>query len=123
MPRFDKKFLAVKPDLVKNIIKPGKVETSNMAFLTCDLMNSLAAIAEDLNTIYFYRLEDTKFTLTGVGGYEKLSWLIFNTAIHFEECGIAIRGKGKGRQHKCNGVWPGKSVYDWQNHIVDIVSS
>jgi hypothetical protein len=110
-----------KPDLVKTMqVRQDKVETSNVAFLTCDLMNSLAAIAEDLNTIYFYRLEDTKFTLIGVGGYAKLSWLIFNTAIHFEKCNIVTRGKENEQRLKCKGTWSGKSVYDWQNNVVDI---
>jgi hypothetical protein len=40
-------------------ISERELKTSNIAFLTCDLMNSLAAIAEDLNTIYFYRIEDS----------------------------------------------------------------
>ena len=112
-----------KPNLVRSTqVRQDRVETSNMAFLTCDLMNSLAAIAEDLNTIYFYRLEDTNFTLTGIAGYEKLSQLIFNTAIHFEECNITLRGNGKERQHNCKGAWSGKSVYDWQNNIVDVTT-
>jgi hypothetical protein len=79
-----------KPDYVgSKQISDGELKTSNIAFLTCDLMNSLAAIAEDLNTIYFYRLEDSRLEdsrqLIPIF-HDRLAWLVFNTAIHFEEC-------------------------------------
>jgi hypothetical protein len=106
-----------KPHLVKSTqVIRGKAETSNVAFLTCDLMNSLAAIAEDLNTIYFYRPED--FRQPRNISHDRLSWLIFNTAIHFGECDVIIKGRGKELKLKCKGIWSGKSVYDWQSNII-----
>lgn len=79
-------------------------------------MNSLAATAEDLNTIYFYRLEDR---IRSNISYEDLTTLIFNTAVHFEECNLTLRGGNSEKHFRCTGMWPGKSVYDWQNkHII-----
>lgn len=107
-----------KHDLVKDAVQRDKLSrVSNFAFLTCDLMNSLAATAEDLNTIYFYRLED-KIRPSNIS-YEKLTPLVFNTAVHFEECDITLRGKEYEERFRCTGTWSGKSVYDWQNnHII-----
>lgn len=99
----------------------GNIKTSSIAFLTCDLMNSLAAIAEDLNTIYFYRLEGSR--QPNHIGHDRLSWLIFNTAIHFGECDVIIKGKENERRLKCKGIWSGKSVYDWQNNIILVESA
>jgi hypothetical protein len=78
-------------------------------------MNSLAATAEDLNTIYFYRLEDK---IQSNKSYEELITLIFNTAVHFEN-DITLRGKEYEERFRCTGTWSGKIVYDWQNnHII-----
>ncbi len=79
-------------------------------------MNSLAATAEDLNTIYFYRLADK---IQSNISYEDLTTLIFNTAVHFEECNLTLKGRDYEQQFRCTGMWPGKSVYEWQNnHII-----
>jgi hypothetical protein len=107
-----------KDNLVTNTVQQDKVSrASNLAFLTCDLMNSLAATAEDLNTIYFYRLEDKiQRNISYVG----LTTLFFNTAVHFEDCDLTVRGREFEYQYRCTGAWSGKSVYDWQNSHINI---
>jgi len=112
-----------KPDLIKMQVRSDKIEiSSNIVFLTCDLMNSLAAVAEDLNTIYFYRL-DNSVPASRTIGHDKFSGIIFNTAIHFGECDVTIRWKEKERRLKCKGTWLGKSAYEWQYDFIEVESA
>jgi hypothetical protein len=109
-----------RPYLIKTQLRSGKIETSsNILFLTCDLMNSLAAIAEDLNTIYFYRPENSIPASRRIS-HDKLSGIVFNTAIHFGECDVMIRWKEKERRLKIKGTWPGKSAYEWQYDFIEV---
>jgi hypothetical protein len=115
-----KEISSSKSDLVgSKRISGGELKTSNIAFLTCDLMNSLAANAEALNVIYFYRLEDS-VTSGQTIDHHRLSWLIFNTAIHFGECDIIVQGRGIEQRYRCKGIWSGKSVYEWQNNYIEV---
>lgn len=52
----------------------GQVKRSRIVFLTCDLMNALSAVAENLNTFYFFRLEENSINL-GVAAYQKLGFV------------------------------------------------
>jgi hypothetical protein len=56
----------------QHVVRRDEIERSNVIFVTCDLMNALAANAENLNTFYFYRLEEDKVNL-GFGAYSKLA--------------------------------------------------
>jgi hypothetical protein len=94
-----------------------KTEEPHIVFLTCDLMNALAAIAENLNTFYFFRIEEDKINLS-FDLYRRLTLLIINTAIQFEECYCVIKTKSQKHKLKFKGVWKGKSVYDWQNSTI-----
>ena len=46
-------------------------------------MNALAAVAEDINTVYFYRIEDEDHRLKP--DHESLALLVVNTAIQFDD--------------------------------------
>ncbi|MGH9952717.1 MAG: PIN domain-containing protein, partial [Nitrososphaeraceae archaeon] len=78
-------------------------------FLSCDLMNSLAANAEGLDTIYFYTTDNVRYDLN------LMSSLLVNTAITYEKCSVY----GKDDRKICDlvGVWHGKNPLDWQNEI------
>ena len=80
-------------------------------------MNALSAVAEDLNTIYFYRIEEDTIGL-GPDPYERVAKLIINTAIHFGECIFTIKGDSKMYTTKVVGIWEGKSVDDWYKNFV-----
>jgi hypothetical protein len=98
-------------------VKPNEMQQSNIVFLTCDLMNALAAVAEDLNTMYFYRSEKDTIGL-GPDPYEVFAKLIINTAIHFGECILSLKGDTKQEKSKVVGTWKGKSVDDWYKNFV-----
>jgi hypothetical protein len=100
-----------------NIIGRDTIERSNAVFLTCDLMNALAAVAENLNTFYFFRIEEDKMNL-GFSAYNRLSSLIINTSILFEQCECIIKSQTEEQSLKYKGIWKGKSLYDWQNNII-----
>jgi hypothetical protein len=82
-------------------------------------MNCLAAIAENLNTFYFYRLEDDKRNMGY--DYDRLASLIVNTAIQFDECDCVVRSKLGETRLKFQCQWPGKSASDWQNDIISLI--
>lgn len=101
----------------QNVVQRDEIERSNAFFLTCDLMNALAANAENINTFYFYRLQTDKVDL-GLGGYDKLASLIVNTAILFGECDCIIKSTRRQENIRYKGVWTGKHPSEWQNNIV-----
>jgi hypothetical protein len=95
-----------------------KVERSDtVVFLTCDLMNALAAIAENFNTFYFLRIEEDKISL-GFDIYRRLALLIINTAIQFEQCDCVITTRSQTHKLRFRGMWKGKTVYDWKNNAI-----
>ena len=89
------------------------IESTAEIFLTCDLMNALGAVAENINTLYFYRIEhDLKID------YESLGLLIVNTAVQLDECKCTFNIPGKSITTNYCASWPGKSGLDWQNNFV-----
>ena len=98
------------------IVTKNIPETSAELFLTCDLMNALAAVAEDINTVYFYRIEDEDHRLKP--DHESLALLVVNTAIQFDECECSIASPQKKLTKKYCASWPGKSGLDWQDSFV-----
>jgi hypothetical protein len=105
--------LAVQDKVKRN----GKFEGSDIVLLTCDLMNAFAAIAENLNTFYLFRIEEDRINL-GFNFYTRLALLIINTAIQFEQCDCVIKAQSQTHKLKFKGVWKGKSVYDWQSNAI-----
>lgn len=101
-------------------VKPNEIQQTNTVFLTCDLMNALAAVAEDLNMIYFYRLDEDTIGL-GSDPYEVLAKLVINTAVHFGECILLLNGDIKQERNKVVGTWKGKSMDDWYNNFVTMI--
>lgn len=79
-------------------------------FLSCDLMNSLAANAEGLNTLYFYTTNRIRYNQS------LISNLLVNTAISYEDCSIYERNGQKLCELK--GIWPGKNPIDWKNEVL-----
>jgi hypothetical protein len=95
--------------------KNGKVITISkpgIIFMTCDIMNALAAAAEGLNTIYFSRMEEDSIVLE-FDINKRLSNVLFNTAIHFRECICVIKYNNKIERLRLLGTWKGKGTYDW----------
>ncbi|HET7390515.1 MAG TPA: hypothetical protein VFJ51_06805 [Nitrososphaeraceae archaeon] len=101
----------------QNVVRRDEIERSNAIFLTCDLMNALAANAENLNTFYFHRLDEDKVKL-GFEAYGKLASLIINTAILFGECDSVIKSQTREENIKYKGAWNGKHPSEWQNNII-----
>lgn len=81
-------------------------------FLSSDLMNSMAANAEGLNTIYFYATDRIRYKRPLV------STLLYNTAVSYEYCSVYRNNDIK----ICDlqGMWEGKSPLDWKNEIIKI---
>lgn len=79
-------------------------------FLSSDLMNSMAANAERLNTLYFYT-DRIRYKPTLV------STLLYNTAIGYERCSVY---RDEKKICDLNGVWEGKNPLDWKNEIISI---
>jgi hypothetical protein len=102
-------------------IVPASTLRSNVAFVTSDIMNALAATAEDISTFYVFRLQTEKREFNIF--YSSLPDLIFNTAIQFGECDFIVRIKGKNDKYKVVGMWSGKTVHDWQNENIILESN
>ena len=92
-----------------------------VVFVTCDLMNALAASAEGLNTLYISRLSQMSDTLAdgnALDAYSTLAKLLLCTAIQFGECDCVIKAKKSARELTLAGMWPGKNISDWISDTV-----
>lgn len=85
----------------------------NTALVTGDLVNALAATAEDIDTFYFSRVEDDT-ELFRIGNLQQVVKFIVATSILFEEVSISITGKN----YIFKGVWPGKTSGEWLNDSI-----
>jgi hypothetical protein len=57
--------------------------------------------------------------MTFIIDYTKVATLIVNTSILFEECNnTVVNIRGRQIESKITGMWPGKSVHDWQNENI-----
>jgi hypothetical protein len=79
----------------------------NKRFLTCDLMNSLAAMVEGLGSFYFSR-DENEFTLSAEREVcmEQLSELVIDTVTLFGEANLTISSAAEAeRTFKLSGKW------------------
>jgi hypothetical protein len=85
------------------------IEKSNGILLTCDIMNSLAAVSENINTFYILRRETPELRISSPSLFANL---VYNTAIQFGECTCQIEYHQE-ETFKVTGMWKGKTTYDW----------
>jgi hypothetical protein len=90
--------------------------TSSKIFLTCDHIGAMAAVAENINTLYFYRIEDDDKKPKPIGN--QLGLLIVNTAIQLNKCSCVLSSQQKSIAKDYCGMWPGKSAFEWENNFV-----
>jgi hypothetical protein len=90
-------------------------------FLTCDLMNALAAEAEGLNTCYFSWLPQDSFFVEDDNS-EQLFDLILATAIIFEEIklDVILVGDTVHRSLILRGMWNGKTTSQWFTDCIQV---
>lgn len=90
-------------------------------FLTCDLMNALAAEAEGLNTCYFSRLPQDSFFVEDDNS-EQLFDLILATAIIFGEIklDVILVGDTVHCSLILRGMWNGKTTSQWFTDCIQV---
>ena len=87
----------------------------NIRFLTCDLMNALAATAEGMISYYFSRLDSTIGVLSSETEpcLEQLSELIVDNATVFGEITLVESlSSVKPKTMRFNGTWDGWELSD-----------
>lgn len=101
----------------------SQVYAGNVLFLTCDLMNALAAHAEGLKTCYLSRIDQERFTLeTSLSDTEKLAEFVLNAAITFGKIrmDVYLTGNQLSESIELEGVWSGKTPYHWNNDCLRV---
>jgi hypothetical protein len=90
-----------------------------VVFLTCDLMNALAAEAEGLETCYFSRMPQDSFFVQDL---EQLSDLLLATAIVHEKIRVDVIVKEDivAYSYVFEGVWSGKTTSQWYSDCVKV---
>ncbi|MGC1131363.1 MAG: PIN domain-containing protein [Nitrososphaeraceae archaeon] len=85
------------------------LEKSNGILVTCDIMNSLVSVSENINTLYIIRKENPELKVNSPSLFASL---VYNTAIQFGECTCQIRYHQE-ETFNVIGMWKGKTTYDW----------
>lgn len=95
---------------------------TDVLFLTCDLMNALAADAEGLYTCYFYRKIPEKPFFDNL---KQVADFIMACSIIFErlQAKIFLAGDEVYRECLFEGVWEGKTPPDWYDDRLRITIS
>ena len=104
---------------VHDAIEKGYYDFEGVVFLTCDLMNALAAEAEGLETCYFSRMPQDSFFVQDL---EQLFDLLLATAIVYEKIRVDVILKGDvvGYSYVFEGVWNGKTTSQWYSDCVKV---
>lgn len=92
---------------------------TQIIFIASDVMNSMAASAEDINTLLLYSLIEERIKV----GYSCLARVIINTAIQLGNCDCFVKYGNKEGILNCTGMWTGKTVDQWQNGKIRIEKS
>jgi hypothetical protein len=89
-----------------------KTSDENIIFITCDLMNSMAAEAEGIHSCYFSRLPQDNFELEDEKQFFNF---ILATAIIFGKIKLELRSNDDKILDclEIEGVWNGKTTSDW----------
>lgn len=95
------------------------IQKASIIFMTCDIMNSLAAVSEDINTFYILRKEPRELHVSTPLIFTNL---VYNTAIQFGECTCCIKYYQK-ETFNVKGMWEGKTTYDWLTDKIQINDS
>ena len=82
--------------------------------VTSDLMNALAANAENFNVIFFSRFRHIQNAINIV---ERLASLIYNFSIEFDECKVELHDH---EILEIRGMWEGKTPDIWKNNVIEI---
>jgi hypothetical protein len=85
------------------------LEKSTGILVTCDIMNSMASVSENINTLYLIRKENFELNLNSPSIFASL---VYNTAVQFGECTCQIKYH-QAETFKVTGMWNGKTTYDW----------
>ena len=93
-------------------------------FLTCDLMNSMAAEAEGIATCYFSKLSQKKFRV-GYYNPKQLFDFILANAVIFGNVQIELlsREQISVESYSLVGVWEGKTISEWYSDSIKIISN
>ena len=93
----------------------------DVLFLTCDLMNALAAHAEGLETCYFSKLDQERFIIEND---QQLAKFIIASAVTFGKIKMDVYYVKDKLDHsyELEGIWSGKNPYHWRNDCLRISS-
>lgn len=92
--------------------------TAKDFFLTSDLLNALAAIAEGIDTVYLWESSDREGSYEA--NYEKLGKFIVAMSVLFERTSMQIQSRKINESYEFTGVWSGKTINDWKEDLVEM---
>jgi len=87
----------------------------SVIFLTCDLMNALSAIAEDIPTLFFSRVNQEKFFMEN---HSQLAELIIDLAVTFGKIKMSVDLPDGKKEFYLEGMWHGKTIPDWEKDTI-----
>ncbi len=87
-------------------------------FLTSDLLNAFAAIAEGIDTLYLWESSDKDGSYEA--NYEKLGKFIVAMSVFFERVSMQIQSSKTTESYELTGVWSGKTIEDWKKDLVEM---
>jgi predicted PilT family ATPase len=106
-------------DFIEKLPRDKPLEHKAKAFfLTSDLLNAFAAIAEGIDTIYFWETNDKNQNYQA--NYQQLGKFIVAMSVFFERISMQIRSKKTTESYELTGVWSGKTIEDWKNDLVEM---
>jgi len=95
-------------------------QNDRVIFLTCDLMNSMAAEAEGITSCYFSRLPCHSYYLDDYA-HQLLEFIIANTVI-FNKVTIQFLKDDETieKSYDLEGVWEGKTTSEWYSDTLRV---
>jgi predicted PilT family ATPase len=106
-------------DFLEKLTSEEKLEhKAKVFFLTSDLLNAFAAIAEGIDTLYLWEPSDKDRSYEA--NYKKLGKFIVAMSVFFDRISMQIQSKGNTESYELTGVWSGKTIEDWKKDLVEM---
>ena len=99
---------------IEEYVSQVRASGNDIIFLTSDLLSSLMAVAQNINTIYIYNTNNIR------EHNKDINKLVYSACVFFGECKVVIKSNQTEKERKfiLKSVWAGKSTEEWANRKV-----
>jgi hypothetical protein len=98
-----------------------QLRNEEVRFVSTDLANTFAAIAEGIQTVFIGVKKETDYVMS-CGG-DRFAAFVAALALYLESVTLEMTEMGQSSTYRVDGHWPAKTLYEWKTDSVMIAPS